>query len=239
MSAGFGYKVCKIFGEAAESLIELFYPRLCVVCRQSLMKGEIYFCSGCLADFPFADSDFGTGEEVLVRFDPLCRPGKLFALYYYNKYSEYRNLIYLIKYHSHRKLGVYLGKMLGQRIKDTCKADCIVPIPLHWKREKERGFNQACEIANGMSEVLGIEVLNDVVVRVKNNVSQTGKNPGERLRNVENIFSLHCPEKIRGRHILLLDDVITTGATIGACLKVLSEAGNVRFSLACLAQTTG
>lgn len=219
------------------SLVDLFYPPVCEVCGESLVRSEQYLCTACLADFPFADEDYDTGKSVLEQFDEGCRPEKLYSLFYYNKYSHYKQLIYLVKYQSYRQLGVYLGRMLGERIAATCRADCIVPVPLHKKRERERGFNQSLEIAKGVSDVLNIEIFDDVVFRVQNNVSQTGKNAFERLKNVENIFELRNSRKINGRHILLLDDVITTGATIGSCLRVLAEAGDVRFSLGCLART--
>lgn len=231
------HKIAHFFKDSGGSLMELLYPRVCVVCGDSLVKQEIYLCSACLADFPLADQDYGNYEDVLARFEENCRPKYLYSLFYYNKYSKYKNLIYLIKYHSHKKLGAFLGEMLGERIKDICQADCIIPVPLHKKRERKRGFNQANEIASGMSKILGIEIYNDVIFRVRNNVSQTGKNAGERLKNTENIFELRHPEKIRGRHVLLLDDVITTGATIGSCLQELAKAGDVCFSLGCLAQT--
>lgn len=219
------------------SLIDLFYPPVCEVCGDSLVKSEKYLCTACLADFPFTDEDYTTSENVLDKFEEANRPVKLHSLFYYNKYSNYKNLIYLIKYQSYRKLGVYLGHMLGEKIASQCEADCIVPVPLHKKREKERGFNQAFEIARGVKEVLGIEILNDVIFRIQNNVSQTGKNAAERFKNVENIFELRNPQQVEGHHILLLDDVITTGATIHSCLKVLAQVRNVVFSLGCLAQT--
>lgn len=219
------------------SVIDLFYPRVCEVCGESLVRNEKYLCTACLGDFPFTDEIFDSGKSVLDQFEPSCRPECLHSLFYYNKYSNYKNLIYLIKYHSYCCLGEYLGRMLGERIVSTCQADCIVPVPLHKKRERERGFNQAYEIARGVSEVLQIEICNDVVFRVQNNVSQTGKSASERFENVENIFELRNPEKISGRHVLLLDDVITTGATIGSCLRVLACAGDVKFSLGCLART--
>lgn len=222
---------------AGRAVCELFYPRICTVCGESLMKGEMYLCTTCLADFPFSDQDYATQEEVLFHFDVACRPEKLYSLFYYNKFSPYKNLIYRIKYRSHRALGSYLGHLLGEKIKNECEADCIIPVPLHPKREKERGFNQAREIAYGMAETLGVDIYDDVLFRVRNNASQTGKNASERLKNVEHIFELRNPSKIAGKKVLLVDDVITTGATIGACLQVLAQAGNVRFSLGCLAQT--
>lgn len=219
------------------SFVDLLYPKVCEVCGRSLVRGEKYLCTACIADFPFTDATYVTSEDILSQFETHYRPEKLYALFYYNKFSNYKNLIYLIKYNSYRQLGIYLGQMLGERIASDCRADCIVPIPLHKKREKERGFNQALEIACGINRATGIEVMADVVMRVQNNVSQTGKNAAERLKNVENIFQLQNASCIQGRHVLLVDDVITTGATIGSCLRVLAEAGDVKFSLGCLAQT--
>lgn len=229
--------ICRFFRETWVALVDLFYPPLCLVCGKCLVRGEKYLCSHCLADFPFADEAYSVSARVLEIFDFASRPECLYALFYYNKYSPYRKLIYAVKYLSYRELGRCLGRLLGERIKGRCQADCIVPVPLHKKREKKRGFNQAYEIACGVSEVLGIEILDDVVVRVKNNVSQSGKNVLEREQNVENIFELRDARKIAGRHVLLLDDVITTGATLKSCLQVLAQAEKVTFSLGCLGKT--
>lgn len=209
---------------ARDALANLFYPPLCVVCGRDLVRGEHYFCTGCVADFPVAE-DSCLGER------------KIYSLFYYSKYSPYRQLIYDVKYRSHRLLGRYLGRMLGGKLAGRCEADCIVPVPLHPKRERERGFNQSLEIARGVSEVTGMEVMEDVVVRVRNNVSQTGKSVAERRENVEDIFRVKNGARIRGRHVLLLDDVITTGATIGACLHALEGEEGTVFSLGCLAKT--
>lgn len=217
--------------------MDLLYPRVCEVCGKSLVKGEKYLCSFCVFDFPFADRNFAIGEKILEQFAPSYRPKQLFALFYYDKYSDYRKLIYLVKYQSYKKLGYYLGQMLGEQIFPFCQADCIVPIPLHKKREKQRGFNQALEIAKGINEVLRIELVEDVVVRTRNNVSQTGKNTVERMNNVENIFEGVALERLQGKHILLVDDVITTGATIGSCLRTIATVKDVSFSFACLAKT--
>ena len=233
----FGAFLKGVLSASGKVVAGLFYPRVCCVCGEGLVRGEEYMCTACLADFPFADEDFGWQPEMGSCWDSACRPEKLYALYYYNKFSPYKNLIYQIKYDSHKMLGRYLGRMLGQKIRGKCTADCIVPVPLHPKREKARGFNQAREIACGLADVLEIPVYDDVIGRIQNNASQTGKNASERLKNVANIFELRQPQKIRGRHVLLVDDVITTGATVGACLRVLSGAGKVRFSLGCLAQT--
>ncbi|MDE6451297.1 MAG: ComF family protein [Odoribacter sp.] len=218
-------------------LSDLIYPRVCEVCGKSLVRSERYLCTACLADFPFADQEYAADEDLLGQFECACRPERLSALFYYDKFSDYKKLVYLVKYHAYRELGFWLGRMLGEKIQSGCRADCIVPVPLHRKRERKRGFNQALEIAKGINEILHLELMENALVRVRNNVSQTGKNAAERLKNVENIFQLVTPEQFRGRHVLLVDDVITTGATIGACLHTIAAVGEVRFSLGCLART--
>lgn len=221
------------------SLLDLLFPPVCVVCGKGLVTGEQYFCTACLLDFPLVDEDFSNQEVILQRFPEAIRPEKFHALFYYNRYGKYKNLIYAVKYHSRRNLGTWLGRLLGEQIQESCKADCIIPIPLHPRRERKRGFNQAYQIALGIHQVLGTEIFRDVVVRTCNNVSQTGKSAEERAENVRHIFELQKPEKIQGRHVLLVDDVMTTGSTMASCLEVLALAGNVRFSLACLAHATG
>ncbi|WP_251622019.1 ComF family protein [Odoribacter lunatus] len=218
------------------ALIELLYPRLCCVCGTGLTRGENLLCTSCLYDFPFFDAALISGDGLFSSFEEKCRPEGFHSLFYYNKYSKYKNLVHAVKYRSQKELGIFLGKMLGERMRGKIQADAIIPVPLHAAREKKRGFNQSQRIACGISEALGIEVWEDVIVRVKDNISQTGLEPEERRRNVENIFELRNPAKINGKHLLVVDDVITTGATVSSCLKVLADAGNVRYTLACLAR---
>lgn len=220
-----------------QAFIRLLFPPLCVVCGRSLVRGEQHVCSVCLADFPLTDCSYQSDESLLETFDEAYRPKVLYALFYYSKYSDYRNLIYAVKYRSRKELGVYLGRMLGERIVGYSGVEGIVPVPLHPRRERKRGYNQARQIALGIAEVMHIPVLDQVVVRVRNNASQTGKNAGERQKNVEDIFKLTGPEQVRGKHILIVDDVITTGATLRSCIRTLAEAGEVGFSLGCLART--
>lgn len=220
-----------------QAFIRLLFPPLCVVCGRALVRGERYLCSVCLADFPLADRSYQSDESLLTTFEEACRPQTVYALFYYNKCSDYRNLIYAVKYRSRKELGVYLGRMLGEKIGKHSGVDGIVPIPLHPRRERERGYNQARQIALGMAEAMGIPVWDRVVIRIRNNTSQTGKNAGERQKNVEDIFELTERERIRGKHIMVVDDVITTGATIRSCIRTLAEAEVAVFSLGCLART--
>lgn len=223
--------------EGTEAVLALFFPGECEVCGRALVRGERYLCTACLADFPFADDVFDGNRALAERFEGAERPPEnLYTLFYYNRYGDYKNLIYSVKYYANRRLGFYLGRMLGERLLGKCTADCLVPVPLHPRRERERGFNQALEIARGINSVLGIEICDRAIIRIRNNDSQTGKTTAGRHENVHGIFALHQPWQVAGRHVLLVDDVITTGATVGSCMQVLAAAGEVRFSLACLAR---
>lgn len=219
------------------SFVEMLYPRLCVVCQQALTEGEHFLCTSCLADFPFSDAVLAGDAELLRTFEPDCRPEALYSLFYYDKHSPYRNLIYAVKYRSRKKLGVYLGEMLGERLDKQLRFDAIVPVPLHPRRQRQRGFNQAFRIALGLQQVLQTEILDQVLIRTRNNRSQTHLGTEERHKNVENIFELKDAAAVKGKHLLIVDDVITTGATIKSCVTGLAAAGDVKFSLACLART--
>lgn len=210
----------------------MLYPPLCVVCGDALVRGERYFCSSCLFEFPLAYGEM-EGSDLGAE--------KLHALFFYDKYGQYKKLVHVAKYRHGRELCEYLGELLGGRIwriGDDEDFDAIVPIPLHPKREKHRGYNQSREIARGIAEEMGIPMADGIVKRVVNNVTQTGKNAAERQKNVENIFQLTGEGDFEGKHLLIVDDVVTTGATIQSCMRTLAEGfPGVRFSIACLART--
>ena len=219
-----------------KNLSDLFYPRLCLSCGKSLIEGEKFICTDCLADFPMSNNAYQSEDKLLCKFEKELNLQKIYSLFYYNKYSKYRELIRAIKYHSNGELAFYLGKMLGQYICKECYVDALVPIPLHPQKEKERGFNQSLKIAKGISEVLNIPILDKLIFRNKYTISQTGLTTEERLKNVENVFFIKNQAQAKGLHILVVDDVITTGATIHACVKLISQIENTKFSLSCLAR---
>lgn len=134
------------------------FPRLCVVCGNCLVESEKHICSACLGDLPFVGNSSVAGEHILNLFPPAFRPRRLYSLFYYNKYSDFRQLIYAVKYRSRKKLGIYLGRMLGECIPADAEIDGIVPVPLHPQRERKRGFNQAFQIALGIQEITGLKI---------------------------------------------------------------------------------
>lgn len=219
------------------SLIDLLYPRLCVACEKCLTGGEEFLCSACLFDLPLAHQAYNHDIRTLRQINNTPCFGKFYALFYYDKNSPYKNLVYALKYRSGKKLALHLGRMLGEKIKGTATVQAVIPVPLHPARRKKRGYNQSELIARGIAEVLQVDMLGNVISRVRDNASQTGKNTEERRRNVENIFHLDDPSAIKDKHLLIVDDVITTGATVTSCLHTLADAPNVTLSVACLGHT--
>ena len=128
--------------------------------------------------------------------------------------------------------------MLGEHIKEHLEGDIIVPIPLHPKRETERGYNQSVQIAKGVSHITGIPYSSDVLVRTKNTKTQTEQNREHRIASMDGAFTLKNSSAIEGKRVILIDDVITTGATIGACLQAISNSNVKNITLACVARTS-
>jgi ComF family protein len=156
------------------------------------------------------------------------------ALFYYEAHSETANIIYMLKYKSHPEIGGVMGRMTARELQAEGffdGIDGIVPVPLAKKRLRQRGYNQSMEIAKGVSEITGLPIYNKVVRRNAFEGSQTNKGRWERNENVEKVFELIDSESVRGKHLLIIDDVVTTGATIIACTKELVKAGDVKVSV--------
>jgi ComF family protein len=159
---------------------------------------------------------------------------------YFTSGSVVQHSLHLLKYKSKKEVGIYFGQQMGKALIRSCRfSECeiIIPLPLFAAREKKRGYNQATMIAIGLSQQLKIPVLQDAVLRVKKTETQTHKSRIQRWKNMESTFEILNPQKIYDKHILLVDDVITTGASLEACARVLLGIPGVRISIACLAHT--
>ena len=201
------------WSSALNGFVELFYPRLCVGCGRKLFHDERFLCVECLSSLP---------------------------LMMYEKESAPQKMIHEIKDHGAKELAKSMGSMLGRELRNGrfASVDMIVPVPLHPKRLKWRGYNQSEWIAMGLSRELGVPVRTDLVERVVETSTQTTKNAEERWSNVKGIFSLKQtvqPRDLEGRHLLIVDDVITTGSTLMACAAAFSHVDNVKISAASLA----
>lgn len=217
----------------ADFLLSLLFPSKCVVCDGALVRGERIQCSRCLINFPFYYDGMGARENADNHDNYHYRH----FLFYYSKSSDYHNLIYKLKYGGGKNIGIYLGRMLGALVAKDYKPDYIIPIPLHKKRKLKRGYNQSLYIANGISKVIGSKVLDKAVFRIINNSSQTGRSHSERKNNAEGIFKFNntYENTLSGKHILIVDDVFTTGSTINSCIKEFAHIPDLRISIACLA----
>lgn len=222
-------------------LLDLISPRLCVVCGQRLAVSEETLCSKCNLHLPRTGFASNPYENLMAKTFwgqiPLERAA---ALFYYEPHAETANIIYELKYKNHPEAGLTMGRMTARELQSSEffeGIDAIVPVPLARKREHQRGYNQSLEIARGVSQITGLPILNKVVRRTAFEGSQTQKSRQERNENVEKVFELADGDSISGKHLLVVDDVVTTGATVIACGKQLTKAGGVRLSVLSLGFT--
>lgn len=219
-------------------LLDLISPRLCVVCDSRLSITEEVLCGKCNLHLPRTGYHRDPYENILAKTFwgqiPIQRAS---ALFYYEAHAETAAIIYQLKYKNHPEIGVVMGRMLAREVQGSGffeSIDAIVPVPLARKRQRQRGYNQSMEIARGISEISGLPIYNKVVRRTVFEGSQTRRGRWERNENVEKVFELTDGERIRNRHLLVVDDVVTTGATLIACAKALCLSEGVTVSVLAL-----
>lgn len=215
--------------------LDLISPRLCVVCGERLSVTEEVICGKCNLHLPRTgyQSDL-YGNELAKVFWGQIPVEKAAALFYFEPHAETANILYELKYNHHPEIGEVMGRMTARELQHSGffeDIDGIVPVPLAKKRERQRGYNQSMELARGISEVTGLPVYKHVVRRNLFEGSQTSKGRWERHENVKEVFELTDSTSIRDKHLLVVDDVVTTGATVIACAKELCKAGGVRISI--------
>ncbi len=213
------------------NFLNLFFPDLCVVCKNRLSEGEEHLCTECLLLLPKTNYHLQP-ENRLEQFFAGRIPFERIAAYaYFIKGGSIQHIIHELKYNRNPKIGRFIGKLCGEQLKESdfiSSIDLLVPIPLHPKREKQRGYNQSMEICKGISDITGIAVDNTTIIRKVNNKSQTKNSRFDRWKNVEDIFLITNESSFKDKHILLVDDVITTGSTIESAGKeILKSEGSL------------
>lgn len=221
--------------ETARSLFHLFFPHCCAGCGSDVISNEQLLCLSCLNRLPLTNFHLYAENPVQHIFRGRLPIVNATSYLYFTKDSLIQHLMHQLKYNNRKDIGTWFGKRIGEALKASTRftmPDALLPIPLFAARERKRGYNQAHVLCTGMAEIMGIPVLKDVVVRSVFTETQTRKNRIERWQNMEGKFSLKDAAAIQGRHLLLVDDMITTGATLEACGLALLTASNVRLSVA-------
>jgi len=227
--------------KAFQGFFNLFYPSICHACGVGLVTGEAVVCTICQYKLPLTGYWTQLDNPVSQTFWGRVNINHACAYFFYAKGSHYRPLLHKLKYNGKPEIGVHLGREFGQLLKESeyySDIKYVVPVPLHPKKHRVRGYNQAEMIAKGMAQGMGTRISTQHLLRSEFTETQTRKTRAERVLNVSSAFKLANAQELDGAHLLLVDDVITTGATLEACAQKLLEAPNCKVSIAALAYAT-
>ncbi|MEI9944076.1 MAG: ComF family protein [Chitinophagaceae bacterium] len=222
--------------EIKDSFLHLFFPHICAGCGNDVLDKESTLCIRCIAALPVTYFELHPGNPIEKKFWGRLPLKNATAQYYFTGESLIQYLVHQFKYKNKKELGWQLGRMMGNALKQSGRfdADALIPLPLFPDKERKRGFNQSFILCQGIAEYLHIPILQNVIIRPQHTETQTRKGRIERWKNMEGKFVLADHSAIAGKHVLLVDDVITTGATLEACGSELLKAENVQVSIACL-----
>ncbi|MFD2530187.1 MULTISPECIES: ComF family protein [Flavobacteriaceae] len=223
-----------------KDLLHLFYPEICANCQNQLLRNETILCLLCRHDLPLTNFDSYTDNKITNSFKGRVLIEKANALLFFRKKSITKNLIHELKYKNNEDIGLFFGNWLGEVLannKEFSKIDCIVPVPIHAKRKRKRGYNQVTKFGETLSKHLNIPLVEGVLIRNLDTKTQTRKSRFERFNNLEAKFEITDNSILKNKHILIIDDVITTGATIEACAKELLKSTGIKISILAMAYT--
>lgn len=227
------------FKFAIEALGNLLYPNICAGCGTDLSGKEVV-CSACCASLPVTNFHMHANNPIEKIFWGRVPLLTAFSYLYFNKHSIVRQLLHQLKYQSNPEVGYFFGRKMGQAMLQSNRfidLDALVPLPLHEVKLRSRGYNQAELVAKGMAEILNIPILSSIVSRPSQNVTQTHKNRTERWQNTSGKFKVNQQMNLERKHILLIDDVVTTGATLEACATEILKL-KASISIATVAYTS-
>lgn len=217
--------------------LNLIFPDSCIACHKTLLKNEQHLCTHCLYDLPKTNYHLLENQEVRQRFAGRVQLDFASAYLFFRKEGIVQAMLHTLKYKGNQEIGKVLGNWYAQELKQAGHQwDMVLPVPLHPSKLRKRGYNQSDSFAEGLAEILETHWEKDNLVRLKANISQTKKSSRvERWQNVDSIFGIKEPLKLRDRKVLLVDDILTTGATLEACAQTILEAGCQSLSIATIA----
>lgn len=220
------------------NFLSLIYPNLCLCCDSVLVSGENHICTKCIIGMPRTHYHLVKNNPIEQLFWGRVAIEKATSFFTFQKGSRYQTIMHHLKYKGIRNVGVEMGKLFAAEVQQTSyfdEIDLLVPVPLHPKKERIRGYNQSQAIAEGMAHHIRRHVADMNLFRRTFSQSQTRKGRYERWENVNELFGVKAPEAFEGKHILLIDDVVTTGSTLEACAQTLKSCKNTKVSIATLA----
>jgi ComF family protein len=224
-----------------QSATHLFYPHICTGCGSDLLKPEDLLCLQCIHELPHTEFEKYPNNPIERIFYGRLQIENAHAGFYFSKGVLMQTLVHDFKYKGNKDIGIYLSKMMAEKIMISGRfknIDYLIPLPLYADKEFKRGFNQAKIICDGMSEVMNVPVLANNVTRIRFTETQTKKHRTERWDNVAESFKVENPEPLRYKHIMLVDDVITTGATLEACAQKIAALEGTKISIVTLTTAT-
>lgn len=220
------------------SLVNLFFPKVCYACHKVLGDFEDTICTDCRHNLPITNFHFNNTKDIENVLYGRAKIDMGTALFRYEKKGHVQQLIHNLKYNAHENIGVVLGNWLGGELKTIeayKKIDIVIPVPLHKKKLKKRGYNQVAKFGQQIAKALEVAYIDDVLIKTTHTTSQTSKKRFARWNYNSEVFTIINTQAIKNKHILLVDDIITTGATLEACIAALNESQNIKISIATIA----
>jgi len=216
-------------------LIDLLFPKTCVCCEEVLNEQEPHICGSCLLELPVIDLD---DTLSLGKLAGRIKPANTYSYLKFNKLGKAQKILHELKYKDNQELGIFIGKRFFDHLSAQAihlELDFLIPVPLHSKRLKTRGYNQAEAIAKGIADQSEIVLNTNILLKAKEATSQTNKGRTARLENMQNCFTIAPNINLKGKNVGIVDDVMTTGATIEACCLCLEAAGVNKITILSLA----
>jgi ComF family protein len=221
-----------------KSLLHLFFPPVCAGCKTVLVANENVICTKCRHEIPLTQNHLNSENEAIKKFYGRIPVEHVSALVYFHKKGIVQELIHCLKYRGQEDIGTVLGEWYAEELISSQllqTVDTIIPVPLHPKKLRERGYNQVTEFGNALAKKLGIPLNNSILFRQVYSKTQSQKNRLGRTEGIDTIFDVTFNEKDHNQHFLLIDDVITTGATLEVCAKALLKIPGAKISIVCMA----